>query len=85
MAEFNDENNRAINEQQLFPNPAYEAMRMTTTRARETEPTLGHTGSLINENYPATTYYASVNLSSQQATDNGQTCDALNRGQENSK
>ena len=56
MAEFNDENNRAINEQQLFPNPAYEAMRTTTTRARETEPTLGHTGSLINENYPATTY-----------------------------
>ena len=58
MAELNNDNSRVINEQQLFPNPAYEVMRTSTTRAHETELTLGHTGSLVNENYPTTTYYA---------------------------
>ena len=36
MAELNDENNRAINEEQLFPNPAYVAIH---TRTRKTRPT----------------------------------------------
>ena len=69
--------------QQLCLNPAYEAMRTITTRALETEPTLGHTDSLVNDNYPAIIHYT-VNLSSQPATENGQTYDVLNRGQENS-
>ena len=71
------------NEERFFQNPTYDDTHTSTAHVQPYEIALGPVGSLVNENFPETTTYDSVNLPSQPAADNGQMYDVLNRSQAN--
>ena len=83
VTDLDDDDDDKTNEERLFHNPIYDDTHTSIIQPHETKPTLGPTGSLINdENFPETTYDC-INLPAQPAADNGQTYDVLNRSQAN--
>ena len=76
------------NEKRFFQNPTYDDTRMSTVTAQPYEIALqGAVESPLNENFPETTTYDSVNLPTQPPAadddDNRQMYNVLNRSQAN--
>ena len=80
ISDLNDDDEDKTNEERLFQNPTYDDTHTST--AQPYEIALGPVGSLVDKNFPETTY-DSVNLPTQPVTDNGQMYDVLNRSQAN--